>query len=68
MAGIWGGLYFLAFLVLILLVIRWCIESEKKSSGDTAPGLFAMRTPRTKTTRGRWHPRASKPGSIENKP
>ena len=48
MAGIWGGLFFLGFLVLILLVIRWCVENDRKPLGETTSGIFAMRSARKK--------------------
>ena len=42
--GIFGGLYYLGFVVLILLAIYWCVDSERKGIKDSTAGLFGMRS------------------------
>ena len=42
MPGYYGGIYFLIFLCLVLLVIRWTVGEETRK-GQPSEGLFAMR-------------------------
>jgi hypothetical protein len=42
MPGYYGGIYFLIFLCLVLLTIRWAI-SEETQKGKPSEGLFAIR-------------------------
>ena len=43
MPGVFGGLYFLGFLVGILLVIFWCKEADLGPPGEEKKGLFAIK-------------------------
>ena len=56
MVGIWGGLYFLTFLTAIMLVIRWCLQSEGNGSEGSKHGIFAMKDAQKKGVRSRWSP------------
>ena len=42
MEGYWGGIYYLAFVVVILSVIRWCLVNDTRRSEEVSKGLFAM--------------------------
>jgi hypothetical protein len=50
MPGYYGGIMFLAFLAVILRVIRWCTENDR-STGEPSDELFAMRASSNKKAR-----------------
>ena len=52
MPGVIGGVYFLAFLVIVLLIIRWFMVNEGRPSEQPLNGLFAMRDMSKKKSRG----------------
>ena len=73
--GIIGGLLFLAFNVLILLVIHWYVAGEQTRSGKKLKSvrqkklfsletlLFGMREPSRRREMQRWAPPPNRKGS-----
>ena len=56
MGGIFGGVFFLLFSVLILLTIRWYLASERKSPDKMTGWLFTMREGKPRKPVQRWSP------------
>ena len=54
--GIYGGLLFLAFNVLVLLVIRWYIANEQKKTDRVSEWLLATSDAPVTKTRQIWRP------------
>ncbi len=54
--GIFGGVFFLIFSVLILLTIRWYLASERKRPDKMTEWLFAMRKSKARKSFQRWSP------------
>jgi len=50
MAGIWGGVYFLIFLLGIMGVIRWYLQNDGSDPELGKRGIFAMKQPKKKRT------------------
>jgi len=51
MPGIWGGLYFLIFLLGIMAAIRWYLQNDGDDPGLGGRGIYAMKKDRTKKNR-----------------
>lgn len=42
-----GGIFFLASIVAIFIVLRWCRDNDKRPEGELTTGLLAMPLPET---------------------
>ena len=56
MGGIFGGVFFLIFNVLILLTIRWYVASERKTTDEFLEWLLAIRAGKERKPVQRWSP------------